>query len=382
MLCNICKQKLDDEPLFSSGSDRALTSLCEVRQGTTRVWQCPSCSHLRGEVLEDNDAYYDSDYRILIDEEEEDQIYEVRGEQIVYRTEHQAETLLKKLDPEEGASLLDYGCAKAATPRLLLKKGYNLDVHVFDVSSMYKPFWDRFIAKDRQATYETPPHWQQKFDIVTSFFALEHIPTPEKTARHVFELLKPDGVFYAIVPDTLSNPADFIVIDHVNHFTTASLDRLLRRAGFTDIDIDDGVHRGALVVMARKEGEASEAPAVAPLLQKSVALADYWKSLDKYLLQAEQQAGDGPAAIYGSGFYGTWIASILDNPDNIRCFLDQSPFQQGRKLLDKPILAPEQLPREVQVLYIGLNPAIARASVAEMDWLKDRDLQIIYLEQE
>lgn len=381
MHCNVCHTELG-APLYEAPSDQALTSLCELRPGRVRVWLCPACGHLCGEALPDTRDYYESDYRILLDHDDEDQIYEVQGERIVYRTDHQVATLLAKLDLPESARLLDYGCAKAATPRRLLATRPDLQVHLFDVSAMYTRHWQQFLPEGRWAMHDTPADWQGRFDVVTSFFALEHIPDPIDTVRRVAALLAEDGVFYGIVPDTFGNVADFVVIDHVNHFTDCSLHALLRAAGFTDIRIDTGVHRGALVFTARKTGPASGSPDLAASLAASRQLAGYWSGLGDRVRAAEANHAGMPAAIYGSGFYGAYIASLLAEPERVQCFLDASPFQQGKTLFGRAILPPPELPGAVRLLYVGLNPRIARATVAAMDWLRGRDLQLVFLDQD
>ncbi len=378
--CNVCDTPLE-EPLYQSNSDRVLTSLCELREGRIRVWSCPSCSHLCGEALPDTEAYYESAYRILLDQDEEDQIYEVHVEHIVYRTDHQVTTLLNKLDLSQGAKLLDYGCAKASTPKRLLESRNDIQVHLYDVSSMYTTYWERFVGPGQYAIHNTPANWRGYFDLVTSFFALEHIPVPLNTVLHIAELLNEDGVFYGIVPDTFGNVADFVVIDHVNHFTPASLHTLLRMAGFIDIQIDIEAHRGALVFTARKTGVASSCPDIKATHLRSKQLAKYWTQLSDHIQAAEHASPDQPAAIYGSGFYGAYISSVLQVPGQIICFLDASPYQQGKRLFGKPVIAPRQLPESVRVLYIGLNPSIARNVVAGMDWLRERDLGVIFLDE-
>ena len=50
---------------------------------------------------------------------------------------------------------------------------------------------------------------------------------------------------------TSDNVADFIVADHVNHFSSRSLETLLSSYGFYDIDIDSKIHTAAYVVSAR-----------------------------------------------------------------------------------------------------------------------------------
>jgi SAM-dependent methyltransferase len=380
MNCNVCANPLGD-PLFESASERALTSLCELMPGRKRVWCCARCAHLQGEPLPDTRQYYATDYRILLDHDDEDQIYEVHGDRIVYRTEHQVTTLLKKLRPPPGATLLDYGCAKASTPNRLLQHRPDLHVHLFDVSEMYTAYWDRFIAADRRAVHQTPADWQGRFDVVTSFFALEHIPSPHDSVRHVASLLKDDGVFYGIVPDTFGNVADFVVIDHVNHFTAPSLFTLLQSVGFPQIDIDADAHRGALVFTARKSGPMKPRPDLPSTLTRAEDLAGYWRRLTNRIRSAEDSNPKQPAAIYGSGFYGAYIASTLRRAEELRCFLDRSPFRQGKSLSEKPVLAPEQLPQDVRLLYIGLNPAIARDSIAQMPWLAERRLSYVFLDE-
>lgn len=379
--CNICGTHLGD-PVFVSDSTMALTSLCELRYGRVKVWSCPQCSHLMGVTLPDTEKYYESDYRILLDHDDEDQIYEVREEKIVYRTDHQVDILLEKLDLPRGALLLDYGCAKASTPRRLLASRSDIQAHLFDVSEMYQSHWDHFVSHERRAIHRTPENWQGKFDVVTSFFALEHIPAPQDTVRHIADLLANDGTFYGIVPDTFGNVADFIVIDHVNHFTIPSLYTLLAGSGFGQIDIDANAHRGALVFTARKNGAPGNQPDVEETIRQSKGLSAYWSRIGERIRISERAMGTGSAAIYGSGFYGAHIFSSLLDPGRIECFLDRSPYQQEKTLFGKPIMAPDRLPAHITTLFVGLNPAIARETMTNMHWPDNQNLKLVFLDQD
>ncbi|AMB86756.1 hypothetical protein AWM79_16205 [Pseudomonas agarici] len=379
MHCNVCLTELE-KPIYTASSNQSLTSLCELRDGQVNVWSCPLCAHLRSEAFADTVAYYESDYRILLSDEEEDQIYEVKDGEIVYRTDHQIATLLGKLNLPEGARVLDYGCAKASTLKKLGGVRSDLNIHLFDVSSMYKEYWEKFISREKYAIHTTPQSWASSFDVLTSFFALEHIPQPVETVKKVHALLKDGGVFYGIVPDTFGNVADFVVIDHVNHFTTPSLAHLLDAAGFTDIQIDDSAHRGALVFTARKGRQQPMTVDIAETLKQSQSLAHYWESVNQRIFETSKANAGITKAIYGSGFYGAYIASAMSDFDNVSCFLDASPFQQGKELFGKPILAPESLPLDVKVLYVGLNPSIAHAVINGLGWLRDRDISLVYLD--
>ncbi|MFN3428930.1 MAG: class I SAM-dependent methyltransferase, partial [Candidatus Sericytochromatia bacterium] len=248
--CPVCHAPLP-APLYTSVGGTSITSLCELHPEPTRLRFCGDCSHAATDALEDVEGYYDHAYKILIDSEEEDQIYEVRPDGIIYRVQHQVETLLKLVPLAEGARLLDYGCAKSATMRALHAVRPDVEPHLFDVSEMYVPFWEKFLTPDRWATYRPRPEWAGRFDVVTSFFALEHVVDLAGALAQVRGLLKPDGTFYFIVPNPYFNTADMIVIDHVNHFSRSSLVTMLARAGFTDVAIDEAAHAGTFVVRAR-----------------------------------------------------------------------------------------------------------------------------------
>jgi SAM-dependent methyltransferase len=377
--CNVCGS-IETELLFESESNLSLTSLCEIRAERLRTWLCLQCSHLQGVPIENLDRYYDVEYRILLNDDDEDQIYDVRDEKIVYRTQHQISTLLSKLEIREGAHILDFGCAKASTPQALLSARPDISLHLFDVSSMYSEYWRRFISSDRWAINQIPSEWYRKFDVVTSFFALEHIAQPRETVQEIADLLSNDGVFYGIVPDAFGNIADFVVIDHVNHFTSASLYSLLSSAGFCDVTIDARIHRGALVFVARKSGAHTKTPCASSCLADARNLAKYWEEFGKRIKSIELMHNNRPSAIYGSGFYGAYIASVLNKPDNLQCFLDASPFRQGRTLLDRPILPPHELPRSIDLLYMGLNPISARSVVQSREWGRWDGLHIAFID--
>lgn len=384
MNCNLCGTPLSDK-IYDSGDALSLTSLCTVHDGRTEVYVCGCCAHVQSAAMADIDAYYDDSYDILVDSEEEDQIYEVVAGRKVYRTEHQVKVLRDKLALTTGTRILDYGCAKSATLRTLASQIPGLEVHLFDVSDRYRPFWDKFIPRERGATFELPADWQDRFDVVTSFFSLEHMAQPQDALRKIAALLKTGGTFYGIVPNVLSNTADLIVVDHVNHFTPPSLAWLLRANGFEVQDISDSVHRGALVFVARKLAQAAGAqPAaqdeVQAIVDRARHIADFWQQAGARVQSFEQTLGaDAPVALYGAGFYGAFIASWLRQPQRIRYVIDQNAFLQGRQLHGAPVIAPADLPSDISTLLIGLNPAHARQIVGEIPAFAGRSLNCFYL---
>lgn len=380
--CHVCRQPLP-APLYRSACAVSVTSLCEVRPEQVAVFFCADCGHLQTEALADLKQYYDRNYKILINSEEEDQLYAVVDGRKVFRTEHQVDTLLGKVSLPTGARVLDYGCAKSSTLRRLTELRPDIEPHVFDVSDMYLPYWNRFVRPENCALYTTNPEWANRFDLITSFFALEHVVEPLALTRTISSLLKPGGRFYCIVPNVYANTADFVVADHVNHFSATSLRHLLHDAGMQVISLDDQSHASAWVLVATKQDPPStELPAtsdVADFGQQSRDMAAYWQGFAERVRAFEaEHEHDSKVAIYGSGFYGTFIATCLKNPGRIACFLDQNPHRQRQRLLDKPILSPEHLPTDISVLYVGLNPRLAQAGIQSVTAWNGRTHRYFY----
>jgi SAM-dependent methyltransferase len=383
--CSVCGRPLE-KLLYTSSGGQSLTSLCRIYPGETRVFVCEGCGHLQTNAMANVDFYYDSEYDILVDSEEEDQIYEICDGKVTYRTERQVQVLLEKLQLQAHVDLLDYGCAKSSTIRTLCSMVHGVVPHVFDVSARYVPFWEKFVSPGNWAVNTTQAGWKSHFDVVTSFFSLEHIPAVTRSVREIAGLLKPGGTFYCVVPNVFSNSADFIVVDHCNHFTPSSLARLLTDAGLQLREIDSDAHRGAFVVTAVRSLEGNIAEVSSSLLEiertcrELSTVADFWSNASARVRAYEAALNDGVrVAVYGAGFYGAFISASLTWSERIDCYLDQNPFLQGREFNACPVLPPGDLPDEVRVVLVGLNPAHARTIIADIPALSRRKLDYFYL---
>ena len=370
--CNICDEPLG-APVYESARPVSITSLCQVLDGPTRVWHCENCGHTQTAPLPALEKFYAEDYHILTASEEEDQLYAMREGQKIFRTEHQVATLLEKIEFPPNAQVLDYGCGKAATLEVLRGRREDLAPHVFDVGEQYRDFWNAFVPAENQAVNEVPDEWVGRFDAVISFFALEHVAAPKAFVAEAHRLLRDGGTFYFLVPNVFANTADLVVADHVNHFSECSLHRLLTDTGFAVREIDDTAHNSAWVVVAEK-CDANDVPLPATSVAGEVeTMAEYWREFGNRV-RAFENTNEGEAAIYGSGFYGTFIHASLERPENTKCFLDQNPHRQQQTLLEKPILAPEALPETVRRLYVGLNPRVAREEMAALKWPQELEV--------
>lgn len=386
MRCNVCgNEKLD--LVYESASSYSITSLCQLVDGKTRVFFCSSCTHLQTPEIVESEKFYSQDYKILMNSENEDQLYKKENGTAIYRLDYQSKTLLNLIDLPQEAKVLDYGCAAAGTSFRLLEKRRDIKLYLYDVSEMYIPFWSKYLTDKNWSTFSIPMTWKiGYFDLITSYFSLEHIAELEKSMSLISSMLIEGGYFYAIVPNWQKNIGDFVVIDHANHFSEYSIRYLLKKHNFTIELISDSIHENAFVIVARKRNPASllnhKRDETKPNLKETIrSVSDYWKKFSDRIQQHEVAllSKAEKAAIYGAGFYGTYIASSLTDINNISCFVDQSPFRQGNKLLSKKIVSPKELPANVSALYLGLNPNTAESIRNEIKGLFSHSVHLISL---
>jgi 2-polyprenyl-3-methyl-5-hydroxy-6-metoxy-1,4-benzoquinol methylase len=383
LACVVCGTS-SGAPAYRHDGTTSVSSTARPVAAPTAVYVCQVCAHVQTPPVADLGAYYDTGYNVHLESDDADDLYDVRDGVAVYRAQHQADVALEKLALAPGASVLDYGCGKGMTLRALLSARPDLDGAVYDVSDAYRSAWDAFVPRRNQAAYATPPMWDGRFDAVLSFFALEHVADPRAFLSGIRRLLRPGGALHLTVPNVRRNVGDFIVVDHVNHFMPTSLRRAFAQAGFTNVRIDENAHDAAYVVTAsRGVGERAEPDfphEVAGYVEEARGYAAFWTAASTAVARFEaEQAGRRRAAIYGSGFYGVFIASRLADRSNVAYFLDRNPHQQAKRIFDLPVVAPDALGDQVEVVYVGLNPARAREIAADIEPLHRRARTFFYL---
>lgn len=379
--CNVCNTKIPT-PLYCPPGEHSLSSLGELINGHAEVYFCDQCGHLQTQEIQNIDEYYDKQYKILIDSEDEDQLYKIEGDKKIYRYDFQAETSLDKLQFSKNAKILEFGAAKGATLKRLIKKRKDIVGYAFDVSQMYIPFWDEFLPRDQQATYVTPKNWANSMDYVVSFYVLEHVASLGEIMGSIREVLKEDGTFYFIIPNTYENIADFVVADHVNHFSSQSLIKMMENFGFADISIDETTHDSAFIVSGNKctNISTSNSPLdITNLKKEAEDIATYWQNIADKIKSFEETTESKSVAIYGAGFYGSFIYSHLNTQSKVYCFIDQNVHLSGKQQFGVPILPPSDLPEDIDAIYIGLNPKFAKSIIANLPIITERNIPIMYL---
>jgi SAM-dependent methyltransferase len=260
----------------------------------------------------------------------------------------------------------------------------DIRAFAFDVTDAYVPFWSEAMEPGRFATHHIPASWSESFDVVLAFFVLEHVEDPVGVLEQLRGLLTPTGTLWTLVPNPFANVADLVVLDHVNHFTPSSLRAALGRAGFSDAVLDVNAHFGAFAVAASRAGAAPpprvDSAEAAGAFGAAAELAAWWRRVRRGVAAIEEQLGGRPAAIYGAGWWGSFVRSSLGEGAPVRCFVDRNPHLHGRTHHGVLVTSPAALPDDVADVIVALNPLIARNAVAEIQEWSGRALAFHFLD--
>ncbi|NWG12709.1 MAG: class I SAM-dependent methyltransferase [Acidobacteria bacterium] len=139
----------------------------------------------------------------------------------------------------QSASLLDIGCGIGTFIYLTSRRGYR--VYGMDVSSTaVRLARDLYGLEARQGDIGSDAWAGHKFDFVSMFHVLEHLPDAAVAIEYASSLLKPEGSLIVQVPNVDSLQATLFglrwygldVPRHLINFSPAGLNLLLERTGF------------------------------------------------------------------------------------------------------------------------------------------------------
>ncbi len=148
--------------------------------------------------------------------------------------------LIEQGHHRNGPLLLDIGCGEGFFLFNASSAGYN--ARGIELSQDAAEYARREFGLDVEARpFEELRLPENRFDVVTLWQVLEHVPHPLAILREVHRILKPGGLLALSTPDIGGTPARIlgrrwwnIRMVHINQFTTDTMTTLLRNAGFEE----------------------------------------------------------------------------------------------------------------------------------------------------
>jgi len=358
MTCHVCgAQRL--APLPAYGAMPRVSSDCRPVAAGGALWVCQSCGTAQkpatSAFLADIGAIY-SAYDVY---------YQGGGaEQIVFDAEAGAGVRRSQLLSGRIAAtgllpaagdVIDIGCGNGAFLRALGQRLPAWDLYGLELDERNLAVM-RDIPRFAGLKVADATKLEGRYGLITMIHALEHFTDPFAALVALRGNLGTDGILFIEVPNVRENPFDLTIADHATHFTPATLEALLIRAGLEPLRFETGWVKKELSVLAR----AARGPVAAtqPPDPPGLAAAQLaW--LDATLAATRAAASRGARfGMFGTSIAATWLAGAL--ADRIAFHVDEDVSRQGRDFFGKPVCAPEAVP-EGAVVFLAVAPAVAAA---------------------
>lgn len=130
--------------------------------------------------------------------------------------------------------VLDYGCGSGYGSHLL--SGTAASVTGVDISKEAVDFAAQEYKAPNLGFKTIAELGNEKFDVITSFQVIEHVPDDKKYASALKQLLNPGGILIISTPDKKHRLFNYIQqpwnIFHLKEYTPQSLERLLKKYFF------------------------------------------------------------------------------------------------------------------------------------------------------
>lgn len=357
--CPICDNRSVDvlnHQKFVLPADHILPDAFDV------VW-CPSCGFAYADSpmgQEDYDRYYSAFSKY---EDNETSTGGGGSKWDAKRLQDVARDIVGVVGERE-ARVVDIGCANGGLLGELKALGFSNLLGVDPSAACAANAQRLYGIKAFKGSIREMPADLGKADLVILSHVLEHVADLQATLRDLIPFLDEGGRFYIEVPDAaryreyLVAPFQDFNTEHINHFSLSALRNLFGRHFFTaessgqkNIESSPGCPYPAAHSFFRRSASAKIGRGSTYEVDNSVRanLVDYIAASNRKLAKIERQlavvCADGqPLMVWGTGqLTMKLLAETSLRKARILAFIDGNPINQGKKLIDVPILAPEEV---------------------------------------
>ena len=214
----------------------------------------------------------------------------------------------------------------------------------------------------------------QTYDLITLVHVLEHVNEPIELLNDLSRLLTKDGKILLQIPNALINPFDFIIADHLSHFSLENIINLIQKSDLELINYSVVmVPKEITLLLGKKLKEVNtiEIPILNDKLELPYNFIYYYeKVIDS--LRPEQEI-----IIYGTSIGALWLTSEIEQKGfKVSAYLDEDEGRVGNNINSIKIAHPKDFNLlEQAIVLIPLAPILAAEILQRYPKLKPNMVQ-------
>ena len=260
------------------------------------------------------------------------------------------------------AKILEIGCGEAHALYTIAKatdsKGIGYEPSFAKRNLNLPDDFNHYVTIINEYYNESALH--KDVDLVLCRFVLEHIPNPLSFLQSINRTLRkgeknPLVVFEVpYIENSLSRERFYqFIYEHCNYFSPKSLVKLFERLGFEVLETLRCFEKGAfqLICASLKSVDSKSYPCTeASLFGENSDNSQQWKEWQQKI------AALNAVGIWTAGNPAVVFYHLLEQPKQIRCFIDMNPEKQGNFMAVSglPILSPEQaIEQGIMAVIVG-----------------------------
>ncbi|MGI5871366.1 MAG: methyltransferase domain-containing protein [Bacillota bacterium] len=304
----------------------------------------------------------------------------------------QRDFLLKHIHykPEDPVRLLEIGCYEGDFLRLFAD--YRWELRGIEPSESGAAYAEKkYGLKIDRSLMEEVEFKPGEYDVIVLRHVLEHILDPGEQIARLYESISPNGYIYIVVPNAktpwISITNGFFTLEHITHFTIATLGNLLRKAGFEVIAVDDQPNFVEIRMIGKKVAEK-------PVFRMSNDRDDILQAIHSYQTERQRlreevhqrlvglvaESGKTRVVIYGAGGHTEDLLELFDfSQFHVLGIADKNRSRQGESFYGYEIIPPEQIlalaPDYVIISSYDFQEEIYNA----ISYLQDHGIKVVKL---
>jgi 2-polyprenyl-3-methyl-5-hydroxy-6-metoxy-1,4-benzoquinol methylase len=259
-------------------------------------------------------------------------------------------------DRHSSKKILDIGCSYGNTlssfnryfesPEL-----YGLDLDDKNLLTLKK-------IENFKKLYNDLSEIDSSFNFISMVHTFEHILDPLNYLYSLKKYLKKDGLLFIQVPDAENSPIDFLITDHVTHFTKNTLQSLAEKSGYELVFMSNNVVKKEISMIIKLNSKSNSTPHInnnvvecRNMIIKNFSWLNKLIKTSSMIKNTEENYG-----IYGTSNATVWLLESEDlNPS---FFVDDDVNRQGKLFLNKPVISKSEIPINAKVILPFVNEIV------------------------